>query len=180
MIQRVMQDINHLLPLLTVSVASTEKASAVADQQGRVLSCPGASDNAVGHLRHFYEAMQTIRSEQSTAYEVQKCMKTLRNSLLQLKGDDYQKVLEALGYVDDLHWSGMRNVKAELSALRGCMISYAEEAMASHVQREVLAEVKEIKENFAKVCGLEASVVESLNPDKIIQVCSCYFFHCQV
>lgn len=117
--KKLMQDVQHLLPLLTVSVAAEGNVtSAVEDLQRRAVSLQGESAEAAEHLRHIRTAVETITTTNASSIQVQECMTTLRNSMMQLHGQSVQKVLEGCGQMQQHVGEGLEGIEDSLYVLQ--------------------------------------------------------------
>lgn len=117
--QSLMQEVQHLLPLLTVSVASaTNVTAAVEDLQRRAACLHSQSAESAAHLRHIQAAVHTISADSASSVEVQQCMTALRNSMLRLHGESLQKVLDGCGQMQQQLGEGLTGVEDSLYVLQ--------------------------------------------------------------
>eukprot|EP00892_Ulva_mutabilis_P009465 jgi/Ulvmu1/6891/UM031_0097.1 len=94
-LKSIMDEAQHLLPLLTVSIASAADVSAaVARLQRRADSLRCASADAAQHLCRVAGAVERLAQRSVSAIEVQQSMTTLRESMLLLHDGSMQTVLE--------------------------------------------------------------------------------------
>lgn len=156
--KKLMQDVQHLLPLLTVSFASAANVtSAIKDLQLRA-ETPGQSSNCAVHLRHVQAAVSTIATTNTSPVEVEQCMTSLRNSMLQLHDESFQQFLEGCGQMQQLLGKGLKGTEDSLYDLQVAVDVLSQQVMESHAERA--ADLKEIKDHLASFSGVAASVME--------------------
>lgn len=94
-LKRIMDEAQHILPLLTVSIASAaDVTAAVARLQRRAAALCVASVEAAAHLRCVTAAVTRLSERSVSAIEVQQSMTTLRESMLLLHDRSMPLVLE--------------------------------------------------------------------------------------
>lgn len=167
--QTVMQDVQQLLPLLTVAVASPSNvADAVAELQRHADALKGSSAEAAEHLGHVRAAVEALAATHATVPEVEACMTTLRNSMLQLHEGSVGEVLAGCSALQTTLGEGLEEVMEAVDVLRLTVESFSRRML--ELQQRMSTDLEQIKECLAGFCGISGTAVQSMQHGRILAV----------
>lgn len=167
--QTVMQDVQQLLPLLTVAVASPSNvAAAVDDLHLRTIALEGSSAEAAAHLGQIRATIEALAATNATAPEVEACMTTLRNSMLQLHEESLEEVLKGCEVLQTTLGEGLDRVMEAVDVMRLTVESFSRQML--ELQQRMKTDLEQIKQYLAGFCGISGSAAHSLQHGRIIAV----------
>lgn len=162
----IMQGIQQLLPLLTVSIASAADVSAaVADLQRRAVSLQGSSFEAAAHLSHLQAAVSTLAAPSATSAQVEECIATLHASMMHMHDAGVAKVLEGSAALQQQLAAGIAGVLEAVDMLQHTYDSFSRQMLA--LQQGMSADLKVVMECLASLCGMAGSGAQAMLPKRI-------------
>lgn len=168
----IMQNIQQLLPLLTVSIASkSDVADAVSDLQSRIDNLQGSSAEASVHLRHIRRTVEALSSGDASGAHVQQCMADMQSSMFQLNEASVEKVVEGCVALHHNLSQSLESVSRSVDMLQLTVDTFSSQMLS--LQKEMRDDIGQIKRCLGKLCDLPGGTTESLQPGRILAVRSC-------
>lgn len=168
--QRIMQDVQQYLPLLTVSVSSAAHVTpALQALQNRPKALKSGDAHVSQHLAHICDTVFTLSKENATTEEVQQCLANLRQGMMQLDDDAVQKVLHGCNVLHLNLGGAQLGIKAPLDMLQGSLDQFSRQTAATRDQ--VDGEITDVKRYLASYCGVNVGVLDSIERTRFLEVC---------
>lgn len=163
------QGIQRLLPLLTVSsTAAGGVSAAVADLHRRAASLRASSADVAANLRHLSATVDTLAASTSTAAEVQQCMAAMHASVMQMREQSVEQVLEASAALHVQLGRGQDGVRNSADMLRRTLDEVSSRRLA--LRASLATNLQQVSSSLAVSCGGAGVAADCMQPMRVLQV----------